>query len=116
MIGSLRFKKTARILQISGLDIVQVRLAVQLPLESEEASTGLESIKSRLDDLEGVDFLFHYRFPCDVQSKREKGIKLDSICNVALRVKVLSLVALIQLVAMMDDVSIEQIYEVWNGW
>ena len=101
---------SARVMQLSGHSVVQVRISV------DESCTHLPMVEVELNQMDGVDVLFNYRLPNDHQATRIQGQLTEVKVHLALRVQVLALLHLIRKVSALQGVQIEQIYELWTGW
>jgi hypothetical protein len=110
---------SARIIQISGHKVLQVRVSVDTPSSAREQTDNdllLGQVKHQLQAIDGVTVLFDYRLPNDNQAQRLQGEVHERKIHFALRVNVLSLLCLVRRIAGMDGVHFEQVYELWNGW
>jgi SAM-dependent methyltransferase len=107
---------SARILQISGSKVSQVRISVEAQVLGSTSHGLLDQVKTDLQSIAGVVCLFEYRFPNNNRAHRMNGETEDKYVQLALRVDVSSLLALIRMISHMETVQIEQIYEFWTGW
>jgi len=119
---------SARILQISGHKVVQARVSIDLSssrqVTADERRQLMDQKRRLLQEINGVTVLFDYSFPEDNQAVRIATATTEGLRRVAeepkvhlaIRVEVLSLLHLIRQIERMEDVQLQQIYEIYNGW
>ncbi|CAB9497907.1 Uncharacterized FAD-linked oxidoreductase YitY [Seminavis robusta] len=111
---------SARLLQISNQQVVQVLLAVSLEEEEEEGrplaagnNDTVDSTVRKINNVEGLEVVMRFQYPADNIARRLEGETKAREVHLAVKAQVCQLLTLLHMVSWNDRITVKQIYDFW---